>query len=427
MSNRNKPISREATETQQAVAALARRNDWRKWSASRQLEYLCACTSALTELAQQLGPDYALARLYHACTYNQPIAERKRRERVLLDLAAKRAAVLQRPEMCVAVAALVEHHPWRRRELADWMPKSKNAYRQLESLIRHLFDGYGDLPGWVINAWLSERMWDGGVNIADLTIHLGRGNALRSFRGLPVSLTKRLEHEMRQAPAGCTFIEALRYAQLAARDALEWLGLVLETRFGREIGPDDAFWLGVVDFFAAAPMVDPRQFGPVCDWIRQKRSVGIGLEPPQPGFSLKGRTMASVIAQMEQWHRSLGRVRRHGGHERAATWPTLPVSDFVSGADQQVTITQLRTYGELVEEGQMLHHCVASYLASCQRGKCGIFSLKVNGARALTLEVLWNRTIVQIRGRYNRRMALDECFWVSRWATEAQLQVSKHA
>ncbi|QIL75218.1 PcfJ domain-containing protein [Hymenobacter sp. HDW8] len=425
MSNRNKTVSRQALDTQQALEALSRHADRRKWSARQQIDFLFSCAT-IQELHAQVSADSPLALRYQHWVMGRNATDRHRTRQALLTLANKRTVLLERSEMVPALGVLSTYYLSRQRDLADWQPRTRNVYRQLESLVRHLFDGYGDVPGWVLEAWATGELTCGGVNLAELTIHLGNGRSLRSFSGQPRPITKKLEHAMRQAPAGCTYIEALRYAQLACRGALEWIGPVLQTAWSRTVGPDDDFWLDLVDLFATTPMVDPQQFGPVCDWIHHKRTVGIGDEPPQPGFSLKGRSMASLLAQTEQWHRSLGLLRRHAGHLLSATWNPLPVSDFTSGDDQRVVITQLRTYGQLVDEGNALRHCVASYLQSCQKGRCSIFSLRLDGARVITLEVQHNRTIVQAKGRYNRALADNERFWVTRWATEAQLTLSKH-
>ncbi|PJJ60983.1 PcfJ domain-containing protein [Hymenobacter chitinivorans] len=425
MSNRNKAVSRQTRDAEQALVALARHADRRKWSAGQQIDFLFSCAT-IQELHAQVPADSPLALRYQHWVMNRNHTQRLRTRQALLELAAKRSGLLERPELVPILGVLTAHLLCRKRAVADWQPRTRNVYRQLESLVRHLYDDYGDVPGWVLEAWATGELHCAGVNLAELTIHLGCGRSLRSFPGLPQPLTKKLEHAMRQAPAGCTYIEALRYGQLACRGALEWIGPVLQTEWSRTVGPDDDFWLGVVDFFAAAPMVDPQQFGPVCDWIQQKRTVGINGEPPQPGFSLKGRTMESVLARTEQWHRGLAHMRRHAGELLSTTWNPLPVNDFTSGDDQRIRITQLRTYEELVDEGRALRHCVASYLYSCQQGRCGIFGFKLDGARTLTLEVLRNRTIVQVRGRYNRVMTEAERFWLTRWATEAQLSLSKH-
>ena len=429
MSNRNKPLSAYDANTQRAVAVLSQHVNWRKWPPVRQVEFLFT-TEFATNFYAQLGPNSLLVQLYGQCVAGRSAEEQVHSRAFLLALAAKRTALLERPDMAATLGVLCTQYRHRLRELTDWIPHRKNVHFQLESLVRHLFDQYGDVPEWVIGAWTATRTANLGLNLAELTRHLGRGQSLRSSPDLPVPLTKRLEHEMRQAPAACTFLEALRYAQLAVRDALDWFGIVLESRLGREVVvAHDDFWLGVVDFFAATPMVDPRQFGPVCDWIHEKRDVGIGTDLPQPGFSLKGRTMSSLLAQTEAWHRNLARLRRHAGSDMPlrTAWEPVPVSDFVGGDEDRVRITQLTTFGQLVEEGRTLQHCVASYVASCQRGRCGIFSLSFDSRSTLTLEVTSDRVVVQARGRHNRRMAADERFWVNRWVTASRLVLSAHA
>jgi hypothetical protein len=427
MSNRNKALSLKAVVAQRATAALTGYINWRKWSPARQIDYVFSGVSE-AELHASIGANTVLAQLHKSCVANRKGTYQTQARHFLLALAAKRTDLLQRPETIQAVGMLAEHYRHRVRELADWKPKSKNVYAQLKSLVRHLFDQYGDVPAWVINAWDTKHLQRFGVSVPELTLHLGRGKALRHFPGLPVPLTKRLEHEMRQAPAGCTFVEALRYAQLAIRDALAWFGPVLGSRMGREIEPrDDAFWLKVVDFFAAAGMVDAQHFAPVCDWIRQKRSVGIGREPAQPGFSLKGRTMASILAQTEQWHRGLARLRHYGPNiSLTTTWVGLPIADFVGGDEGRVRITQLTSYWQLLEEGHAHQHCVASYVQSCLKGRCGIFALTLDGERQLTLEVTRDRILAQARGKYNRSMTADERHWVSHWLGEARLVQSKY-
>lgn len=428
MANRNKPLSAHAASTQRALTVLTGHLNWRKWPPVRQIEFLFSAESA-QQLCDQAGPNSLLGQLYAHCCAGRSPAGQALSKSFLLALAARRSNLLDRPELAVALGALCTHYPSRLRELADWKPHRKNVHFQLESLVRHLFDQYGDVPAWLIGAWTATRTAHLGLNLGELTSHLGRGQSLRSFGSLPMPLTKRLEHEMRQAPAACTVLEAYRYAQLAVRDALDWFGPVLESRLGREgLQPDDDFWLGVVDFFRVVPLVDPRQFGPVCDWIHQKRSVGIGPEPPQPGFSLRGRTMTSVLAHTEAWHRSLARLRTHTSSTLpfGTAWEALPVANFVGSDEGRVRITQLTTFGELVEEGRTLQHCVASYVELCRRGRCGIFSLRIEGRPLVTLEVTPERLVVQARGRHNRAMAADERFWVGRWLGEARLALSQH-
>ncbi|RSK24779.1 PcfJ domain-containing protein [Hymenobacter metallilatus] len=428
MSNRTKPLSAQAQATERALTVLANRPSSRKWSVLRQIQAICVGRSVAAVHAL-LEPDSVGALVYCHCLQGRPNAEQARARTALLALAAHTPHLFTEPRLVPALAALVRWYHCRRRELVEWQPRRRNVYRQLYSLVRHLFDEFGDVPGWVIEAWATGQLEQSGADMARLTLHLGRGQALRTFAELPETLSRRLEHEMRQAPYEYTLVQALRYAQLATRQALPLLEAVLATRFGRETSPDDAFWLRVVEFFRDAPMVDASQFGPVCEWLHVKRTVGTDGEPPQPGLSLKGRSMAAVLAQSGHWHRRTHRARRYWGYDVAlhTAWSGLPVPDYAPTATGRIRIVQLRSYAELLEEGSAQKHCVSSYVYSCLRGQCGIFSLRINGVRALTLEVRANRQLVQVRGRENRRATEAERQWLEQWAAVAGLSLSATA
>ncbi|OWP61557.1 hypothetical protein CDA63_18755 [Hymenobacter amundsenii] len=422
MSNRHKTLSAQALAAQRAVAVLAYRFAGRKWPLVRQIQYLYTCAS-VADVHAVLEPASVPALLYVQCLHGRSEKERSRAHAALQALVGCQTDILNRPELVPAVAAICRLYYYRRRELSDWQPQRRNAYRQLYSLVRHLFDEFGDVPCWVVEAWATGQLTQHGLDLARLTVHLGSGQALRTFAGLPVPLTRRLEHALRQAPCEYSFVQALRYAQLADLGALALLEPLLATRLGQETGPDDAFWLTVVAFFRDAPMVDPWQLGPVCDWIHQRRTVGTDGEPPQPGFSLKGRRMDSVLRLTTRWHRRTHRARTYWGYglSLATTWAGLPIADFEAHGTVWVLITQVLGYGQLLEEGSTQKHCVSSYAYSCLRGRCGIFSLRLHGARALTVEVRPNRQIVQIRGRENRAATEQERYWLTQWASKAGL------
>ncbi|WP_201980864.1 hypothetical protein [Hymenobacter rubidus] len=69
---------------------------------------------------------------------------------------------------------------------------------------------------------------------------------------------------------------------------------------------------------------------------------------------------------------------------------------------------------------------LAQLYAACLAGRCGIFSLTVDGTRGLTIEVNAHRTVVQVRGRYNRWMTPQEHAWIIQWLSQSRLVLSKH-
>jgi hypothetical protein len=390
---------------------------------ARQLDFIFSA-EAPAYIGSRIETGTALAELYQWAVAAWPYDVQNRIRNCFRQLAAYSTTLFTRTELALGLAHVGLHYNHRVRELAGWQPPSKNPFRQLDSLVRHLFDRYGDVPAWVLHRW--GRLPDprNGVCLSELAVHLGGGGALRAFRGLPVALSKRQEHLMRQAPAGCTFHEAYRYAQVAERDAAEYLGVALDSRLGREApGPDDALWLQVLDLFRAEPEVDAWQFGPVCDWIHFRRRVGTPAEPAQPGFSVRGRSLASLLAHTARWHRWLGHAQTSPHYLKLLEqhWAGLPVPGFVGGEGEWVRIQQLLNYPSLLEEGQQMRHCVASYVHQCTKGRAGIYSLTFNGARMLTLQLAPDRGLVQVRGKHNRRPSAEERGWVLRWLQENHL------
>ena len=423
MANRHKLLPARVRTAQAADAALARHLGWEKWPLARQLAYIFS-PEGNTNFLARVEPHSVLAELHQWCVAGPTADERWRIQGFLGKLAQRRTTLFTRPELALGLAHIGRHFAGRVRELDAWQPRSKNPFQQLTSLVRHLFDRYGDVPAWVLHRWghLPDPRY--GLCYSALAVHLGQGRALRSFRPLPVAPSKRQEHYMRQAPAGCTFQEAYRYAQLAERAAPEWLGVALHARLGREpIGPDDARWLAVLDLFRAAPEANARHFGPVCDWIHFSCRVGTATEPAQPGFSVRGRSLASLLAHTARWRRTLGRRRTTTYQARLLdkAWAGLPVPGFAGGEGEWVRIQQLLDYPALLAEGQQMRHCVSAYVHQCVRGRAGIYSLTFNGARMLTLQVSPARQLVQARGKYNRRPAPEEQAWVRRWLQEARL------
>ena len=416
MANRHKLLPWRVRVAQAADEALAQRPSWEKWPLLRQLNFLFSAEGK-TEISRLAQPHSVLAELYRHLS-GRPADEHWRIAHLLRQLALRRTALFARAELAPALVQLGLYYPRRRRELEDWQPPSKNAFRQLDSLVRHLFDGFGDVPTWVRHRWGQTPDLRNDLCPSALLVHLGSGQPLRNFAGLPVRLSKRQAHLMQQAPAGCTFHEAYRYAQLAERGAPEYLGVVLASPLGRlPIGADDEVYLAVLDLFRAEPEVDAWQFGPVCDYVRLRRYQGTATEPPQPGFSVRGRSLASLLASTARWQRSLGRGRANPHFNRLldTTWPGLPVPGFVGGAGDWVRIRQLLSYPELLEEGQQMQHCVASFMHRCVRGQAGIYSLTLGGARKLTLQLSPERRLVQVRGKYNRAPTAEESGWVLSW------------
>ena len=175
------------------------------------------------------------------------------------------------------------------------------------------------------------------------------------------------------------------------------------------------FWRSVWMFLIAnAAALEPMQIGPMIDYIQAVRHDRtpdgmMDFGSPQPEFSMKGRTVQSMLRRMQDWHRSLGLGSASLSWVRSPIEPLLleePSRDG-SEAPRRWHMVELINSAQLRNEGAALHHCVASYAKRCHRGISSIWSLrfwqveKIN--HVLTVEVdPKRRTVIQARGRANR-------------------------
>ncbi len=323
------------------------------------------------------------------------------------------------------------------RPLEEWKPKSKNRERMFGELTHHLFDQYGDVPTFMEKVWIRDDRpsW----RFRDWYVHLGRGHNLRTAKS-PIPLTKKMAHHFMKAPEDFTVEQALRWGQMKAlgcsRAEIE---AVAASRLGRSL-INEEFWFTVLRFIADNPMLDPRQIGPIIDYLQNQRFENVEVEvapgewrtepPPQPGLSMRGRTAVTLLRQVDDWHRELGRLRDlPSGQYEQAPFGGLTLEKKRGGQNVRWVIRQLRSSKDLQIESDELRHCVASYHWSCAKGHCTIWNLSVSDKdgkpeRRQTIEVDRGGVIVQCRGLANRDPTAEEWSIVNAWASEANLQVA---
>jgi hypothetical protein len=354
----------------------------------------------------------------------------------LIEVCWQRTDLLRGREtwnFAIALLALSAHtRSWVRRP-GNWEPRSHNAYRQFHSLVRHLVALY-DVPPFMNTAWL-EGLSRAGVVHQRWFIHVAQGGNLRTAKGLPIPITRRQAHLYLQAPEDLDVLSAFRWAQLIDLGGNERLARsILATSIGRTFDHDD-FWVTVLRWIIAQPMLDAVHHGPIIDYLHNQRLVPSVpnplahqqgqplLLPPQPNLSMKGRDPEALLRAVVHWHGRLGREARGP----VCFWRPSGIDPFRheegEGASRRIfTITELTGSHELQAEGRAMAHCVASYVHSCVRGVVSIWSLRVvdgNGeeTRLLTLEVSnRDRQIVQARRKHNALPGERELAVLSRWA-----------
>jgi hypothetical protein len=341
----------------------------------------------------------------------------------------------------VGVEALVNlARHWRShiRPTVDWTGLGRSWRPIVDSLAHHLLAQYR-VPMFLSAAWYATDEAFGERKREWFVAH-ARGAPFRSL-DLPIRMTRRMEHVFLASPAHLSIEHAMRRSELIAAGAnVALVGAVLAARPASDLGHGGSFWPTVWHFMIReGDSLDLEQVAPLLDFLHAIRHEHVAIEtedglvvrpPPLPAFSLRGRTMASVMRLMEEWHRGLG--TSEGGY----AWDPSRFRPFAvevpsSDLDQSPTVwelTELTNSGQLRAEGDALRHCVASYGYSCWKGRSRIWSLRRRRGLAcrpvVTVEVNpLSRTIVQARGLRNRRPSGRLLGILQTWAAREGLRI----
>jgi hypothetical protein len=338
-----------------------------------------------------------------------------------------------------ALLALALYHSDWLRSVEAWSPIKQNAYPQFASLAQHLLARY-PVPACMTSVWFDLPL---GEKLPQHTWfkHLGLGQNIRTA-SLPIQLTKAMAHLFAQSPHHYSAVAALRWAQVRGLGGGEALArAVVGTHLGKVL-ENEGFWETVIQFFVNQPSLDLAQVGPVVDFLQHQRfewregvsPTGVfGKQPPpQPHFTMKGRTTASICRLVSEWHRQLGQDSK----QPTVSWRHSPIKDLqiVEGSEELGnvrlwTISELLTNRALFLEGQAIRHCVATYTKNCVRRQTSIWSMQSEHQRGrhrvLTIEVdLPKRLICQARKKSNLRPQEKEMEVLECWAKEQGLKVS---
>jgi hypothetical protein len=327
------------------------------------------------------------------------------------------------------------------RPLKSWKPRSHNARRQFSSLAGHLLAKY-HVPRFMDSVWFLGQSAEAARQQA-WYVSLGNGQSPRDL-DLPVSLTKRMAFHFLQAPKDCSVRAALRWGQVIGLGGNGRLvAAILGSRMGTDFDHDD-FWITVIRWFIQNPTLDPVQTGPLIDYIHYQRfepqeivtdARHTDLRPLPSDFSMKGRTAASLMRDMNQWHARL----RKEPEKPQLEWQASRIGSFdwtegvlATNNLRRWTIIELLSRKELYDEGHVLRHCVASYDNCCAFGGTSIWSMGVERnlgrrKRVLTIEVVnASKVICQVRGKANRLPNQKEMDIVRRWACQEALALAEY-
>lgn len=303
------------------------------------------------------------------------------------------------------------------REPEMWTGASGHPLAVVHSLANHLFGTY-PVPRFVASVWFGNDDARMGWMIAH-----ARGQAFRKM-ALPIAFTRQMEHWFLRTPDDMAFGRAMRRAEVLGLGGSCGLATTVSSTSLCEHFADGELWRKALAWLVrCADAVDLVQIEPLVDYLRANLH----------GVVLRGRTFASVMRLVDEWHTLLARQRRAAFTWRRSRWREMTLRVRGDVRDAEWTIVELLDTRALVDEGRRMRHCVATYADRCRFDRARIFSLRHRWCdndtvrSVLTIEVSPRvGTIVQVRGPSNSRPG-SEMTIVREWATREGLVVWPYA
>lgn len=324
------------------------------------------------------------------------------------------------------------------RAVSEW-PGTMASWRPaVSSLAHHLVCKY-EVPRFLSSSWYASGDAAGDRKRNWFVAHAS-GASFRSL-DLPIVMTRKMEHIFLASHDHLAVEFAMRRAELLALGAPpEIVQAVLATRLSVDLNNGE-FWRSVWFFLIAnATMIDAAEIGPMIDFpqaIRHDRTTvetpagAIELDPPQPAFSMKGRTVQSLMRLVRDWHHGLARSRRNRSWAPSTLRPMSVEEPGDKDPDSPIRwqITELTSSEQLRTEGAALKHCVASYDQLCCQGLSRIWSLRLwrsgEVRRVMTIEVdPKRRAVIQARGRFNQPASGRPLQLLREWAARERLRIA---
>jgi hypothetical protein len=293
------------------------------------------------------------------------------------------------------------------------------------------------VPGFMDSVW-DLAAGPEGFRQQSWYIRLGRGTSFRAL-SLPLVLTRKMEHYVRQAPDHYTVSQAFRYGEIRGLGGSEALAReIVAGRLGQKIECPE-FWRTVLWFFLAHPEMGLEQVNPIIDFIHANKFAGeeavtehgVRRRPaPWPDFSMKGRTFKSILRLACAWHSDLSM----GEKGRSFSWTKSGIPDYRFSEkrdgeekDRDWSIQEILESRALQAEGRAMRHCVYGYANQCWRGETTIWSLRLrindHEKSMVTIQVdPRKRAIIQARAKCNMRPGGQSNEIIRRWAAWAGLQ-----
>jgi len=300
-------------------------------------------------------------------------------------------------------------------------PEKQNA--NFNEIIAWFFEDY-HFPKVLI----SKYIYTESENNADMITWLFKGNNLRNYSNLPISLTKRASHFITTLYVTEEFIEIctenfnvnriLYYAQLRVNGAnIDFAKEASKILENKAYITDKNQW---INHFTKLNKIGIThiELENCVDYLNYIGNFSV----------LKNISKDKLLDDVNYWHELLS-SSNYSLLKKNLKLPNYGVKGFeFIVKDEKYFIKQIMTTRELLEEGITMKHCVFSHLQNCLKSKLAIYSLqKTIGSleckRLLTIELVL-KSIVQARGKCNRLYTSEELNIMKMWASQENLKIA---
>lgn len=300
------------------------------------------------------------------------------------------------------------------------------------------------LPAFLFSKYPVPSFMDGVFGEGDYLsmnwyIHLGRGKNIRTARDLPFRITKRMAHYFLESPDFGSVQKSLRYGQVLGYGGSEDLALaIIDSRMDYDPGHAN-FWAEVIQWMVNHAPIHEDYVKMIIRYIQERKyrrtrlaseteEIQIHSVALDPAFTIKGRAYDKLLKAAIEWNWLKAQA---GDHSRNTIVKQIGDLQYFTGGGKKprlkYEIRPLLTAAEIIEEGRVMRHCVGSYAQEVGQNETSIWSLTQTdiasgkSQRLLTIEVLQDRTVEEVRGASNRLATDFERKLVRHWASQEGL------
>lgn len=310
------------------------------------------------------------------------------------------------------------------RQPGDWIPRGRNLDQIFASLAAHLLGTYPICPHlW---ASLHEGDYHAQIIARPLLVALAQGQSIRRLAGtsmLPVPLTRKMVHTLITPPRPRGMVYLIRRAQVLNYGGNEALAdIMMEGCTFYEITEDEDYWSGVIHWLCRQDLPCYKDLNSITDYLEFRISENAPVV-------IRSRTMGSLLEEARFWEKAARKefrksCRRDNREERAGKSLQRRPASIKRYSSNDWAINEIRTPRQLILEGTIMRHCVATYRGEMWSGDCSFWSMTQEGKRRITIQVQnKEKRIDQVSGKTNRELRPEEVKHLQAWARDNGMTV----